>query len=675
MNKNLINAPSKDEANKGYKQLVEYCLETIGQIEESPYRKQTIEDIKKSNEVYNQVESPATEPWEGASSSVLPLLTISCDNLEPRIASSLVGKKPYVRIEPENDQPKSDQEEVIETFFNQELEDVVEIENFAGNFVNQLLREGTVFVIPEYSLKEETRREFVFVEDVMERMKPQIAEIAMQAQQAAQKNPEAAQEIMAFAEQQVMDMTPPAIGGVVVDAESGEPLYDDKTSVVFEGGKVEILPFTDVLIPDDVDDMESSPIFRKIRPTYAELIRDSQTKAGFIQENIGPWLCGEEGEPGIPEEDQTPSQKLVGVEVNAKKTIPCYECYVSYIPRKDDQEDDKETYDFTEQRFVVQIAKDSEILLRVIPLIELSFTNRHLITRARLFPQQKKSYGTSIYGKIKSIQEGATKTFNTAINVAEVTMIPWFLFTEASGLQNYTEGIQLAAGKGIKVDSTSPDSIYFPRFSINPDQILKWIDLWVSFWERLISIGDLQVGRSGSKDTTATETMAVIQEGNIKHNYQSLSVRHDFVNIIRTVYDMYYQYMPLDKTFLWNGQQVEISRRLMTRKVKFRLTGSTDLANKLIERKEKETFYALTAQDPNINPVKNSEELVKAYGHTDIQEWVHPNIRGMVKMIMSIPGADQVVQQALQQAAQMAAQQEAQAKAQQGAPPIQGQPQ
>lgn len=667
MNKKLTFTPQAEEANKGYKQLVEYCLDTIQRIEDSEYRKNTIAEIKKSNEIYDQVEKKATEPWDGASNSVLPLMTISCDNLEPRVVASLVGKKPFIRCEIENDQPKDQPTEILESFFNQELEDVVEIEKFTGEMVNQIMREGTIFAMPSYNLKERQSRDFLFVEDYMAQpeIQAQIKQLEMAAQQMLATNPERAESVNMAMQQEIQAMIPPNIGGVLIDPETGEAMYKDTVNTVFEGVRVDLLQFTDVLIPDDVDDIEEAPIFRKIRPTYAELVRDSQTKAGFIQKNVGPWLCDEKTDFGINDEAKTPVQKINNVSVNAKQVIECYECYVDYIAKKDDQEDEKELKDYTEQRFLVQITKDSHIILRVIPLNEISFSNRHIITRVRLFPKKGKSYGTSIYGKIKSIQEGATKTFNTAINVAEVTMIPWFMFTESTGLQNYTDGIRLSAGKGIKVDSI--EGLYFPRFSINPDQILKWIDLWVSFWERLISIGDLQVGRESNSNTTATTTMAVIQEGNIKHNYQASSIRNDFLNIIRTIYDMYYQYMPLDKTFLWNGQQVQINRSQMTRKIKFRLTGSSDLSNKLIERKEKETFYQITAADVNINPLKRAEELVKSYGHTDVTDWISPNIAAIVNMVTQTPGADKIVIDALNQAqAQMAAQE--QAAMQQGQP-------
>jgi len=658
MPKDLLWTPSAEEANKDNKQLVKYCLDLVKMIEESKYRKATIDEITKSNEAYDQVEKGTEEPWAGASNIVLPLTTISCDNLEPRLVAGLVGKQPYVNFEMENDQKKDEPLEILESFFNQELQDAVNIEGFAGALMNQLMREGTVYPVPEYALDEETRRDFLFFDDVMKKIQedlaPQLQQAKAQAQQVAQIDPQAAQAIMQSVQQEIDAMKPKQVGGVVVDPQTGEPQFQDTKQVLFEGGRVDIIPFNDILIPDDVDDWESAPVIRKIRPTYAELMRDTESKKGFIKKNIGPWLYDQTQDFVLADEAQSQVQAIANVKVHAKKTVDCYECYVSYVHRDDDQEDEKEVKDFDEQRLLVQIAQESKIILRVIPLIELNFKNEHLIKRVRMFPRKGKSYGTSIYGKIKSIQVGASKTFNTAINISDVTMIPWFLFTESTGIDKYTEGIKLSAGKGIKVDSI--DGLYFPKFSINPDQMLKWIDLWVSFWERLISIGDLQVGRSGTKDTTATETMAVIQEGNIKHNYQSHSIRYDFLSLIRTIYDLYYQHMPLEKTYLWNKQQREIPRSVMRRKVNFRLTGSTDLSNKLIERKEKETFYQLTANDPSINPVKKSEELVKAYGYTDAKEWIKPGIKQIVDTIMQVPGAEQLVMKAIQEAQQMAEQ-------------------
>jgi len=633
--------PQAEQANEGYIHLVKHCIDLYEKFKDSPYRAKKLQEIKDSVDAYEQIEHPTNDPWDGASSAVLPLTTISCDNLEPRLVAGLVGKKPYVRFEPENDQKQDEPTEILEAWYNNELEDSVKIETAAGELIHQLIQEGTVFPMPMYDLDEAIRRDYVFEEDLLKPLMEQ-----------AGNNPQLMQLLKNQVQQKLAESNQTFIGGVLVGPDGA--VTQDKKDTIFEGGKIDLVPFNDIFIPDDVNDWEKAPVIRKVYPTYADLVNAEQEKKGY--RNIGPWLCDQAVED-IPEDALTAAQIVDDVQKNGKKVIECIECSITYIYRDDDaEEDEKDIEDFTEERMIAQIALDSKILVRLLPLRELNYKNEHLVKRIRLFPRKGKSYGSSIYAKMQSIQKGASKTFNMAINTAEVTLIPWFFYTEASGIaknkgSDGKPGIQLKAGKGIKVDDVN--GLLFPKFAINPDQYINWINLWVSFWERLLSIGDLQIGRQGEKDRTATETMAVIQEGNVKHNYQSQGIRDDFLTLLRTLYDLYYQYMPLTKTFLWNGKQIPIPRSLMRRPLKFRLTGSTDLSNKLIERKEKETFYGITAQDPNINPVKRAEELVKAYGHTDTGEWVAPNIAQIVAKIMGSPPLMQAVTEVIQRVEQV----------------------
>ena len=617
--------PYADEANKGWKHLVEYCLDQYVVSNKSKYRDKKLQEIKDAVDVYNQDESPSSDMWEGEANYTVPLTVISCDNLEPRLVSGLVGKKPYVAFEMDNDQPKDEPTEILETWFNQELEETCMIEKASRTLIHRILQEGTVYPLPSYDFDEQLRSDFVFQDDIAEFVK---------------KEPEKAKEIA----QKVEEGSYVWETGILMDLETAEPVMIDVQDSIFEGGKIGFVPFHDVYIADDVDDWEKACVIRKVYPTYSQLMVEAKEKLGY--KNIGPWLYGEADEGQLSKDNVSASQEYDQIREHGKKTIECIECSLSYIYRDDDTEE-KDNTNMVEERVIAQIALESKILIRLIPLRKIYHKNEHLLKRVRMFPEEGKSYGTSMAAKLKSIQKGASKTFNMALNIAEITMIPWFLFTEASGLKGrYPNGLSLKPGAGVQVDDVS--QLYFPKFAINPDQMFNWINLWVGFWERVSSIGDLQIGRQSDKDRTATETMAVIQEGNIKHNYQSTSIKEDFLGVIRTLYDLYYQHMPFNKTFKWNKKDLPIPRSLMRRRKNFKLTGSTEQSNKLIERQEKEQFYNMTGADPNINPIKRAEEFVKSYGYTETEEWVNPNIAGLVEAIMSTPGADQAVQQLLQ---------------------------
>jgi hypothetical protein len=621
---NLYDAPFADEANKGWKHLAKYCLDHYETVKKSAYRNKKLDEIDAAVKVYNQEDKPTSDPWAGASNITLPLTTISLDNLEPRLVSGLVGKKPYVAVEMPQDQKKGDVEELIEAWFNNELEDVVGVNQMARSFVHRVMQDGTVYPLPSYDIDEQVRTDFVFEEDFPEMVKDELEEAAEYALG------------IELGKYQFSN-------GILMDLEKAEPLTRDISESLFEGGRCQLIPFHDVFIMDDVDDWEKACVVRKVRPTYSELINDSKNKKGYI--NVGPWLYDAATRDRLGAEDVSPTQQFEGVAEHGKKTIECIECSLSYIYNEDDTEE-KDNTNTEEERIVVQIALDSKVIVRIVRLREIYHKNQHLLKRMRMFKEEGKSYGTGWAAKLSAIQKGASKTFNMAINIAEITMIPWFFFTEKTGMKaRYKDGLKLQIGKGFPIDDVT--GLYFPKFSINPDQMFNWINLWVSFWEKLVSIGNNQIGLNNDKTTTATESLAVIQEGNIKHNYQSTGIKDDFLEVLRCIYDLYYQHMPYDKTFNWNGEDVAVPRANMRRIKKFRLTGSTEQSNKLIERSEKESFYEKSAGDPNINPVKRAEELVKAYGHQDTGEWINPAIGSIVEKIMTIPGADQAVSELL----------------------------
>lgn len=582
---------SQDKNGK-WQHLVEHCLDLYDAFRESEYRQAKIEEIKSSHKRYEQIKEQANKPWPGASNIVLPLTTITVDNLEPRLVAGLTGRKPYLSFELESDQKKDDQTELIETWFNDELEDVVKIEDEAIGIVHMLELEGTCYPIANYDVEEVIRRDFRF-------------------------------------DQQ---------GNIILD-ENHEPVIEDKVYPVFEGGQIEMIPFSDVFIADNVEKWEKEPVIRKVYPTYAELMRDFEAgKPGFM--NIGTWLVREESEKSLGDEQQSPAQELENVKVVSSETIECIECSLSYIYQEEGQEKE-DVKDLTEERIIVLIAVDKQVIIRWRLLRDINFKNEHLIKRIRLYPEKGKSYGASIYGKIKAIQDGANETFNLVINVADVTMMPYGFYEKGVGLSG---DIILRPGTMVPVDSIK--GILFPKFNINPNQFIDFIYLWTQFWEKLVSIGDLQVGRpKDEKKTTATEVMAVIQEGNVKHNYQSKTFREEFLGLLRTIYDLYYQRMAPDKTFLHNGKQVRIPRAAMARPFNFRLTGSTEQSNKLIERKENEDIYSLISQNPIGNPVKALEELLKSYGKTDTAEYIiDPRFKGLIDTLRQMPDLWQPVE-------------------------------
>ena len=214
-------APNPDERNGRWRHLVKYCMELYERIAGSQYRAAKIQEIRDTYSRYEQEERQTSDPWPGASNIQLPLTSISVDNLEPRIVAGLIGKKPFVKFELESEQKKDEGQQLIEDWFNNELEEVVGLERVGRDIAHSLLLEGTVYPIAVYDTESRKIREFATVEDAQ-----QMPELMQGLQPAPQVDPATGQPLVDSMTGQMMLQQPrfADIGGVLVDQATGEPV-------------------------------------------------------------------------------------------------------------------------------------------------------------------------------------------------------------------------------------------------------------------------------------------------------------------------------------------------------------------------------------------------------------------------------------------------------------------
>ena len=627
---------SRPEVKEVFKKLVKRCEELHSLYSKSEYRVAKITESGEAREAYAQKPLKRTAGgWEGSSDVCLPLTTITIDNLEPRIVAGLIGKEPYLQFEMVGMDKKDEATILLEDWFNKELKDHVKLENKSTALAHDLLLDGVVFPIASYTYEERVVRDFVY---------DQQGQMVMEQEPQPVADPQTGMPVIhPETGQMLMQMVP-----------TGIPKEEDVVKPVGEGGKIDFAPFDSILMPDNVgtqEEWEEADIIRMIYPTYTELVENAQ-KTGYI--NIGPWLLMEKDKAKVLLESQmTEAQKVDSIEVTGKEVIECMECHVKYPIYQDEDVPENEQTNWTDEKVIITVAKVSGIPIRFMLQRQLNFENKKIIKRIRLYPESGKSYGTSIYGKLKAIQNGASVMFNDIMDTLSITMMPWFFYEDKTGLKGQVE---LHPGKGVKVESTA--GVLFPKFSINAEHYLNFLNLLMSLWERVGSIGDLQVGRPSDlagKNKTATEIMAVIEEGNVKHNYQAKVTREEYIELLRTLYDLYYQNMPADKTFRFQGQEVPIPRRQMKRDMQFVLSGSTELANKLIERKEKEQILQMFGQDPYIDPIKVREDVLKSYKYLDAKEYINPQFVQLSNALQQNPEIMQIVGKYLHTKAQTAA--------------------
>lgn len=587
--------------DKRHENLVRYCIDLHKEIGKSTHRKAVIALIQEAREVYEQIPKDTTFPWPDASNEVLPFETITVDNLEPRLVAGLIGRDPIVAFK-EVGGNMDDDDEVLQKWWNDELRDVIKIDTIARNVVHTLLLEGTRFSIPKYDTEDkEILMDFQYNQD----------------------------------------------GSIALD-ENQDPVMGELEKPGFEGGTDEQIPFSSMFIADDIDTpkkWEDADKIREIDYTYSDLI-EKKGKTGFISKNIGTWLLPTKVQKRLAEEDKSPSQIVAGVDITGKENIKCIECHISY-PYNNLDEDDLEKLElYKQEKCIVTIAIESQLCLKKMLLRDVNMNNKSIIKRVRLFPEEGRSYGTPIHGKMKSIQKGASDIFNRMVNVADIVLLPWYFYEAGAGIPDDKQKIM--PGEGVMVENIA--KIMFPKWNIDVARYIDLFNIFISLWERLSAMSEPRTGKPSEKEKTATEIMSVIEEGNIRFNYQSETFKEEFLSIIRTLYDLYYQWMPYQKMIIHGGKEMPLPRVHMRRPYNFRLTGSTEKANRLIERKENEDLYQLTREDPLFNPLKAAEDLLKSYGKDNVDDYISPEIN---QLIMAYTAAPKEVTQAVQPVIEM----------------------
>jgi hypothetical protein len=130
--------------------------------------------------------------------------------------------------------------------------------------------------------------------------------------------------------------------------------------------------------------------------------------------------------------------------------------------------------------------------------------------------------------------------------------------------------------------------------------------------------------------------MAIIQEGQIVHEYRGMTVQKQFEEIFEIIHDLYYLNMPpgLDTAVL--GKPLD--RRLMSRNYKLKLMGSTVSANRYNERLEVQEALMIGEQGAQMGLV-NPEPLLRMYFKTirnlDVDEVLSGPMAGILERLFN----------------------------------------
>lgn len=589
--------------------LGKYIQDLFTRFDSSQTRKDVLSAVKASRRAYDQKEEKTNWPWPEASNMVTPLTTIAVDEVEPRLVAAIIGRDPYIKARHHPGLSTADEAELVTQYDNYVLRQKIDVPELVPRAVHDLLLDGTVF--PLLSWRRDTRRVKVTHFD------PQSGNVAK----------------------------------VEID---GETRFKTgiQTRVTFEGPSVELIPLDYVWLPDDVDDedWEEQPVIRYVGSyTVNELRRriKSGEQGWYLpsEDELLAMVTGTKLKTIQQEEDKVADWQQ-DLEV-ADRPLECLEGYCNYDFLNTGQP----------QQLIVMVSKADFKVLRVREQIDVFDANIKPLRRLRIFQKSKISWGKPLYSVIAGIQNGTDAMWNRCINSADIVMTPWgFVKRGSSGMRKN----RLMISPGVLFEVDDPEAYNFPNLSaFDPTRFVPLILQYLGFFEKSINITDFMQGReselAGKKGTTATGTLAILQEGKVKHEYRGGRSRNQFLKLFVNVHDLCAANMPEEEIVAVVGQPIQ--KYTMSKDFSFELVGSDVVANRFVDRKENEDFVMTIGPFKDlVNPMQMLKDILYSYNKRP-EEYIDPELnqvvtqflqqRAMMKEMQAMGMSPEMAQQAL----------------------------
>ena len=563
--------------------LGKYIQDLFNRFDSSQTRKDVLKEVKASRRAYDQKAEPTNWPWPQASNMVAPLTTIAVDEVEPRLVAAVIGREPYLKARHHPGISTKEEAELVTQYDNYVLKQKIDVNELVPRAVHDLLLDGTVY--PLLSWKRTSRRVKVTYFD------SQTGQV----------------------EKMIDDL--------------GDTRFrqEAKSHISYEGPAVELIPIDYVWIPDDVDDddWEDSPLIRYVGDYTINELRRRETlgeEGWYLPEDTElQAMVSETKMKTVQQEEDKVSDWFSDLPV-MQKPLECLEAYINFDLLEDGEE----------VPIIVMVSKETFKVLRVREQIDVFDANIKPIRRLRIFQKSKITWGKPLYSIIAGIQNGTDAMWNRCINSADIVMTPWgFVKRGMSGMRKN----RLMISPGVLFEVDDPDAYNFPNLSaFDPTRFVPLILQYMGFFEKSVNVTDFMQGRqselAGKKGTTATGTMAVLQEGKVKHEYRGGRSRNQFLKLFVNIHNLVAANMPEQEMVAVVGQLIQ--KYTMSKDYSFELIGSDVVSNRFVDRKENEDFVMTIGPFKDlINPMALLKDILYSYNKRP-EEYIDPELNQVV---------------------------------------------
>jgi len=585
-----------DHLDSRIRELGNYIRTLFERFDSSTTRKNILKLVEDSRKAYYQETTSTSFPWANASNMISPLTTMGVDEVEPRLVNAVIGKEPYIKAKPLKGASTKEEAQQITDFDNFVLEHLVKVKALVPQLIHEKLIDGTIY--PLLSWETKTKK----------------------------------------------------VKRIVQDPTSPNGWSRQVQEYTTNGPCIELVPIEYVWHEDHLNDenWESAPVIRYVgNITIGEILdRVEQGETGWINPKGGEIPDRAEFQKILESYVATEILKTTQQETEStqdyfldfqprQKPIEFYEAYIKFDFMGEDQRD---------ENLIVLVEKSTFTPFRIREQIEVIDENIKPLRRQRFLKRRGVSWGYPLYTLIAGIQLGVDAMWNRCVNSADVTMTPWgFIKRGMSGLLSNKPKIYPGALN--EVEGNPEDSIYFPNLQMfQPQQFIPLIMQYISFFERTLNVSDFMQGREsqivGKKGSTATGTLAILQEGKIKFEYRGGLTHLEFLDLFKNIHDLCVSNMPIEEHIKITG--APITQYSCSDLYLFKLVGSDLVSNRFTERQEVESLAMLSQQFIQLgvaNPIPVYTDVLNSYKATtdrEPEEYIDPELAAMIQQFLTV---------------------------------------
>lgn len=560
------------DTEKWLKDLARYVEDLHGAYDGSATRKKILDLVAQSRRAYYTEPETTNFPWDEASNMITPLTTMGVDELEPRLVSAVIGREPYIKAI-HTKQTSKEEAQAVTDFDNYILDHKIKVKELVPAMIHEQLLDGTIYPLLSWDTEEKQIRRWG------------------------------------------------------INQETGMPEKQDGISVR-EKPTVTLVPVEFVWHADDIDDeeWEEKPVIRYIGElTVGEIQRRAEKEEGWhIPEDLSKYNTSTKTHKTYQQEsEETGDYNWVYEE--SFRPLEFYEAYLNYPG-----------LDGNEEKWIVLLEVSSFDVFRIRPQIDTNDENIKPLRRMRFLKRKGISWGYPLYTLIAGIQLGMDAMWNRCVNSADITMTPWgFIKRNASGLRD--SAIEVYPGNLIEIDN--PEAVNFPNLSaFQPAQFVPLIMQYVSFFERTLNVSDFIQGResqlTGKKGSTATGTLAILQEGKVKFEYRGGLIHNEYLRFFLDIHDLCVTHMPFEEMVKICGQP--IINYSSSEDFQFLLVGSDLTSNRFVDRQETESLMASIGPFMELlNPMTVVSDLLISYNKPP-EDYINPELMQLVMQWLTV---------------------------------------